>query len=151
MQPIHLAIGLVEGLITSAVLCFIYDARPELLWMYQKKERGKLSYKVSVGALACAALAVGGLLSLAASSNPDGLEWSMEKVSGTTELSASGTIHQAAQKIQELTAFLPDYSFKGSEGAVGTSVSGIVGAVIVAALCIVICICIRNIRKKKVK
>ena len=151
MQPIHLAIGLVEGLITSAVLCFIYDARPELLWMYQKKERGKLSYKGTVGALACAALAVGGLLSLAASSNPDGLEWSMEKVSGTTELSASGTIHQAAQKIQELTAFLPDYSFKGSEGAVGTSVSGIVGAVIVAALCIVICICIRNIRKKKVK
>ena len=75
----------------------------------------------------------------------------MEKVTGTTELSASGTIHQAAQKIQELTAFLPDYSFKGSEGAVGTSVSGIVGAVIVAALCIVICICIRNIRKKKVK
>ena len=32
MQPIHLAIGLVEGLITAAVLCFVYDARPELLW-----------------------------------------------------------------------------------------------------------------------
>lgn len=32
MQPIHLAIGLVEGLITAAVLCFVYEARPELLW-----------------------------------------------------------------------------------------------------------------------
>ena len=31
MQPIHLAIGLVEGLITAAVLCFILEARPELL------------------------------------------------------------------------------------------------------------------------
>ena len=31
MQPIHLAIGLVEGLITAAVLLFIYEARPELL------------------------------------------------------------------------------------------------------------------------
>ena len=31
MQPIHLAIGLVEGLITAAVLCFVYQARPELL------------------------------------------------------------------------------------------------------------------------
>ncbi|MGN0413389.1 MAG: energy-coupling factor ABC transporter permease, partial [Lachnospiraceae bacterium] len=32
MQPIHLAIGLVEGLITAAVLAFIYEMRPELLW-----------------------------------------------------------------------------------------------------------------------
>ena len=28
MQPIHLAIGLVEGLITSAVLLFVYETRP---------------------------------------------------------------------------------------------------------------------------
>ena len=31
MQPIHLAIGLVEGLITAAVLLFVYQTRPELL------------------------------------------------------------------------------------------------------------------------
>lgn len=31
MQPIHLAIGLVEGLVTSAVLLFVYEARPELM------------------------------------------------------------------------------------------------------------------------
>ena len=31
MQPIHLAIGLIEGLITSAVLVFVHDSRPELL------------------------------------------------------------------------------------------------------------------------
>ena len=31
MQPIHLAIGLVEGLITAAVLLFIYETRPELI------------------------------------------------------------------------------------------------------------------------
>lgn len=31
MQPIHLAIGLIEGLITAAVLLFLYEARPELL------------------------------------------------------------------------------------------------------------------------
>ena len=30
MQPIHLAIGLVEGLITSAVLLFVYES---LLWL----------------------------------------------------------------------------------------------------------------------
>ena len=32
MQPIHLAIGLVEGIITACVLVFVYEARPELLW-----------------------------------------------------------------------------------------------------------------------
>ena len=31
MQPIHLAIGLVEGLITAAVVTFIWNARPEVL------------------------------------------------------------------------------------------------------------------------
>ena len=30
MQPIHLAIGLVEGAITAAVLVFVYRSRPEL-------------------------------------------------------------------------------------------------------------------------
>ncbi|MDR2662639.1 MAG: energy-coupling factor ABC transporter permease, partial [Treponema sp.] len=28
MQPIHLAIGLVEGIVTAAVLCFVHSARP---------------------------------------------------------------------------------------------------------------------------
>ena len=32
MQPIHLAIGLVEGIITACVLCFVYEARPDILW-----------------------------------------------------------------------------------------------------------------------
>ena len=31
MQPIHLAIGLVEGMVTAAVLCFVYKMRPEIL------------------------------------------------------------------------------------------------------------------------
>lgn len=149
MQPIHLAIGLVEGMITAAVLCFIYDARPELLWMHQETEEGRLSYKGTVGALACATAVIGGLLSLAASSNPDGLEWSMERVAGTAELPVSGAVQQAAQRIQEFTALLPDYALKGSDSAAGTSISGIVGALIVAALCILACAFVR--KRKKVK
>jgi cobalt/nickel transport system permease protein len=31
MQPIHLAIGLVEGIVMSAILCFVYKMRPEIL------------------------------------------------------------------------------------------------------------------------
>lgn len=33
MQPIHLAIGVVEGLVTAAVLSFVWKARPEVLEM----------------------------------------------------------------------------------------------------------------------
>ena len=33
MQPIHLAIGIVEGLVTAAVVTFVWKARPEILEM----------------------------------------------------------------------------------------------------------------------
>lgn len=77
MQPIHLAIGLVEGLITASVLCFVYEARPELLWKGKDislEKEGKVSYKNTIIILAVAASVIGGLLSLMASSHPDGYE-----------------------------------------------------------------------------
>ena len=46
MQPIHLAIGLVEGLITASVLIFVYEARPTLLWTGDTaSEQEKMSTK----------------------------------------------------------------------------------------------------------
>ena len=41
MQPIHLAIGFVEGLITAAVLMFVYEARPELLYGSSPEEENR--------------------------------------------------------------------------------------------------------------
>ena len=98
MQPIHLAIGLVEGLITASVLCFVYEARPELLWKGKDislEKEGKVSYKNTIIILAAAASVIGGLLSLMASSHPDGLEWSIEKIAGSTELASSGIAYEA--------------------------------------------------------
>lgn len=140
MQPIHLAIGLVEGLITAAVLVFIYEARPELLWGYEplsadKAKEGKMSYKSTVAVLLASAVVAGGLLSLAASSHPDGLEWSMEQAAGTAELEAEGTAYAAAEKIQETTAILPDYAWKNSDAASGTMFSGVFGGAVVIVLC----------------
>ena len=51
MQPIHLAIGFVEGLITAAVLIFIYEARPELLYGYEKSENADASSKMTLKAV----------------------------------------------------------------------------------------------------
>jgi cobalt/nickel transport system permease protein len=79
MQPIHLAIGAVEGLITAAVLIFVSEARPELLWGVSETEvkDGKLSLKKTIIVLGVIAAVCGGVVSLFASSFPDGLEWSM--------------------------------------------------------------------------
>ena len=92
---------------------------------------------------------IGGVLSLFASAFPDGLEWSMEKVAGTAELEAAGGAYEAAAGIQEATSFLPDYAFKGSESAMGTTVSGIVGAALVLLLCVGACYLFRLFRGRK--
>ena len=103
MQPIHLAIGLVEGLITSAVLLFIYESRPELIQDIQLEDdkKQRLSFKGVIFVLVAVVIVVGGGLSLYASSNPDGLEWSIAKMG--VELADQQTA------VQEATAFLPDY------------------------------------------
>ena len=152
MQPVHLAIGLVEGLITAAVLVFIYEARPEILYGYVKEDgaaKGRMSRKGTVIVLAVVTLLIGGVLSLFASGYPDGLEWSVEKVAGTTELAASGSVYQFAEKLQGITAVLPDYAFKSTDSAAGTSFSGIVGGIIVLAACFFVCMLIKKAKYSK--
>jgi cobalt/nickel transport system permease protein len=161
MQPIHLAIGLVEGLITSAVLLFVFESRPELLQCVERAEGegSKRSLKAVVAILAILALVVGGGLSLLASSNPDGLEWALfgnaeegyAQNMGLDE-DAYGVESAAADTagaIQEKTSFLPDYAFADSDAAVGTTVSGVVGSAMVAGVAILICLAGGFFRKKK--
>ena len=150
MQPIHLAIGAVEGLITAAVLIFIHEARPEMLWGVGEdtEKEGKLTFKNTIIVLAVAAAICAGVVSLFASAYPDGLEWSMEKVAGTAELENEDEIHQAAAQFQETTALLPDYAFKDSESPLGTSFSGVVGGVVVVVVCVGACYAFKFFRKK---
>lgn len=163
MQPIHLAIGLIEGLITAAVLVFVYQTRPELLEVVGKEEK-KSSFSVTkvVVILAIVAALVGGIGSHFASGNPDGLEWSLfgnadggySENMGLDEedFGVSSTVSDAAESIQEKTAFLPDYAFANDEeNPVGTAVSGILGGAIVAAVAVVICMVGGFFRKKKAK
>ncbi len=130
MIPIHLAIGLGEGLATGAILMFVRRNLPD----YQplQPEEKKLSLPNLAGVFALAALVIGGGLSLLASGRPDGLEWSMERVAGTAELEASGPVYAFSERVVEFFAILPDYAFKGSESWFGTTFSGIVGALFCA-------------------
>ena len=161
MQPIHLAIGLVEGGITAAVLLFVYQTRPELLQCASAGAKNRCSRRAALAILAAAALVIGGGLSLLASSNPDGLEWSLfgnEEAGYSANMGldeeAYGAESAAAEKaaaVQEKTSLLPDYNFAGSDSAAGTSVSGLVGCALVAALAAIISLAGRAARKKSGK
>jgi cobalt/nickel transport system permease protein len=151
MQPIHLAIGLVEGLITAAVLCFIYETRPEMLKGIGKNDvsgSSRMERGTVITVIGVAAAVVGGVVSLFASGLPDGLEWSVERVAGEVE-GAGGGAYTIAERIQNFFAFLPDYSFPGSESAAGTSVSGIVGSAMVLILVVAVSWLIRSFMKQK--
>jgi len=166
MQPVHLAIGMVEGLIVAAVVSFVWKERPEILEKAALGETlGSLSIKKVFTVLAVAAMFTGGVLSWFASANPDGLEWSMFKTAGVEELEAPDGIHQTLSEIQSKTAFLPDYSFKVSENeseqsaeggesswpavSGGTSVAGIVGAGLTLAFAALIGFAVSLFKKKK--
>ena len=158
MQPIHLAIGIVEGLVTAAVVSFIWKARPEILNMARTaRPIGRLAIgNVLVGLLMVAAF-TGGILSWFASERPDGLEWSMFHTSGKEKLEpAEKGLHSLFARLQEKTAFLPDYGFMKAEPdkpgehesslaapekkepwpavSAGTSVSGMVGGTMAMGL-----------------
>ena len=148
MQPIHLAIGIGEGLITAAVLVFVNNARPELLNSADTK-KSRMSYKKTLAVLAVAAALAAGGLSLAASAKPDGLEWSIEKITGTTDVERDGGVYDTTADIQDTTSILPDYAFPKSESAAGTSISGILGCGVVAAVCIGGCFIFKLFNRKK--
>lgn len=138
MQPIHLAIGLVEGIITALVVMFIHQTRPELLDSALENQAPEKSVplKKIVCVLAVLAVVIAGGLSLLASSNPDGLEWAIQGVTGDTEIEAQyAEAADAAGAVVEKTAFLPDYAFANDgENPLGTTVSGLVGG----AMCVVL-------------
>lgn len=154
MQPIHLAIGLVEGGITAAILCFIYETKPELLWgigVNNEEKVSKLSFKKLIIIFSVITLLIGGGLSLLASEYPDGLEWSIEKITASAEIDSEGAVYDKFKETQENIAVLPDYSFKDSESILGTSLSGIVGSLVVTAICIGGCYFIKFFRRDLVK
>ena len=134
MQPIHLAIGLVEGFVTAAVLVFVYQMRPELLTSAQERSglQKDISIKKVLAVLAVLAVVTAGGFSLLASAYPDGLEWSIQGVTGSTELEGQGdAVHAAAQAAQDATAVMPDYETSAGKG---TGAAGIIGAVATFAL-----------------
>lgn len=126
MQPIHLAIGLVEGAVTLAVVSFLRKARPELLTRRdgQRPACGKLAL---VCVFVCA-LVVAGALSRFASDNPDGLEWSVAKVAGADLAGQGGGLPALLRALQQKTAWFPDYHAPSATAPASAPASAPAGA-----------------------
>ncbi|MDA8123614.1 MAG: energy-coupling factor ABC transporter permease [Deltaproteobacteria bacterium] len=165
MQPIHLAIGIVEGVVTAGIIGFIRAARPETFAAITGRP---VPSPVSRGQIlilfAILTVFTGGSLSWFASTHPDGLEWAIEKMTGREELPEPGNgITAALKDLQGKTAFLPDYGFKAAKSSPqhdsgtpvhpridpATSVAGMTGAAIVLCLIGIIGLTIRSVRMRK--
>lgn len=140
MLGIHLAIGLCEGLATGVVLMFVGKSMPSLLHREEsKRPLNRAKYRKVLIGFGIAALVMGGLLAFFASSDPDGLEWSIMKLAGTPDIDAEYTslFSQGTATVQSTTAIMPDYE---------NTFSGIIGAFMV--LLIVWAFCSLLMRRK---
>lgn len=88
MQMIHLPIGLVEGIVTAAVVVAAKFASSK-----------KLSYFLSITALILA-----GVISPYASQKPDGLEWSLLNISDSVVMQTQGLLYEFSQTVQAKSA-----------------------------------------------
>lgn len=135
MMPIHFIIGLGEGAATAAVLAFIMKTRPEILTLSHGSQKNTSktlnATRIAVITFASLALIFGGVISRYASESPDGLEWSIQKLTGNTKLIEEQDAYRAtearqeAKRIQHTTAFMPDYENR---------FSGVVGATLIVAM-----------------
>jgi cobalt/nickel transport system permease protein len=153
MQPIHLAIGLVEGFATAALVLFVYKSRPDIVAGLEASPAAARRFPRGLIALFAAMAALtGGVFSWFASTQPDGLEWSLAKATGQPELPApQSALHERMADLQKRVAPMPDYKLpmtaEGEADAApeawpavdpATSVSGLAGGIGTLALIVAI-------------
>ena len=114
MVGVHILIGIGEGLITGGVLTYLVKVRPDLLPGEQPQLQKWVVPVIGV-------LLIAGVLSLFASSWPDGLEAVAEQY---------GFKDKEAVAIENPTP-LADYTVKGlEEQPIGTSIAGLLGSAV---------------------
>ena len=166
MQPIHLAIGMIEGFVTAGVVHYVRAVRPEII--ESSAISGALPKNISLrnvlAGFVILAVVTGGALSWFASAYPDGLEWSIERITGNTELPEQERgLPAQLRSLQEKTALLPDYGFKTAENEAadaektsprpavdaGATVSGLLGGALVLVLSLAVGYIVHALRKSR--
>jgi cobalt/nickel transport system permease protein len=136
MGGVHFLVGIVEGLITVAILSYLTAVRPDLI--SGMTGRGLFSRKTTIISLVVITIITAAGFSLLASSKPDGLEWSYQErpdQTGFKPLIDNQDLRiQAADELHSKIALMPDYSARGASDkhpawAGWTSLAGVIGSV----------------------
>jgi cobalt/nickel transport system permease protein len=148
MLGVHFLVGLIEGLITVAVLGYLQQVRPDVV-LNSLPGKIRLSRKVVLATLAVSSVIIGAGLSLIASDYPDGLEWSYAERPDQPEFKAIISNNDArvtaVEDFQTKYTPLPDYSVRPSHlgqaveqktdpGVGWTSFAGVAGSGVTMAL-----------------
>ena len=153
MLPIHLPIGFVEGIITASVLIYVFKVRPEILHFLKKEEQpNKVPLRLILASFSIVTILTAGFFSLHASTNPDGLEWSIAQITDSTEFNEEDSLPNKSAEIQHQHSVLPDYNFKGGKtlGNInGTTVAGFLGSGLVFVIAGVSGWLISKLKKRK--
>jgi cobalt/nickel transport system permease protein len=117
MVAVHILIGIVEGLITAAVLVYLRQVRPDIITECVVNSPG-FSKRVLYTTLITATIIIGGVISLFASSLPDGLEWSYAERPNEpdfeTLISNDSRTVTSIDNFQSRYSPLPDYTVRAS-------------------------------------
>jgi cobalt/nickel transport system permease protein len=136
MLPVHLAIGLVEGIATAGIISFLWNNRPELISNGAGPQPVTIPYlRYLIFSFLAITVLTGGFFSWYASDRPDGLEWSIEKVTGGSEVEASQDLHEGMNRIQQKTAIMPYYTAGDNiSKRTASTLSGLLGGTLVLIL-----------------
>jgi cobalt/nickel transport system permease protein len=143
MLGVHFLAGIVEGLITAAVLAYIMEVRPAILMPQPENSRQAMSMRGVYISMVLLTLIAGGMLSLAASDKPDGLEWSYAERPDNPDFEPvvknDSKLIENVDRLHGEYAPMPDYTIRASsasETASGawTSFAGVAGAFVTMLL-----------------
>jgi cobalt/nickel transport system permease protein len=157
MLSVHAVIGLLEGIITVAVLTYVRQIRPDMM-SQTDQTCGTNRGKSLVVTLAIITLLLSAVASLYSSDRPDGLEWSYLERPDQPEFESSVQPHKQAKTVETLQSqytILPDYAKRpGPMGQINTddaavsagwtSFAGVVGSLITMAVIWGIALCLRK-------
>jgi len=117
MLGVHFLVGLVEGLVTVAVLAYLQRVRPDVVADFLPGTV-RLSKKAVLITLLIITVIIGAGLSLVASDLPDGLEWTYaerpDEPTFKRSVSNPSPTVAAVDGLQEKYTPLPDYSLRSS-------------------------------------
>jgi cobalt/nickel transport system permease protein len=147
MLGVHFLVGLIEGLVTVAILGYLQEVRPDVV-LNPLPGTVRLTRGAVLTTLVMLTIIVGAGLSLLASGLPDGLEWSYAERPDQPDfkpvVSNKDSKIAAVERFQSKYAPLPDYSIRTSTlgetteqeveiGAGWTSFAGVVGSAMTMA------------------